>query len=247
MPLRPHGEAQSNTGRCSGFEPRRAFERHCPAGKFVGRLDLPLAEADLGQEVEIGLIDALRRQAERAGEKVLAQRPFVEDEFDVEGRRHRLLDRGDLLRRKALGGQRLVIDARSAGERAVAHGIFDDALDGLLGVAEPPQRLWHHAVDDLEIAAAGELLELHQREIGLDAGRIAIHHEADRAGRRDHRRLRIAVAMRFAKLERPLEGMDGVREQPGIGAGGMIERHGRRGETLIAVFLAARPRAHDCA
>ena len=62
------------------------------------------------------------------------------------------------------------------------------ALDlGDLGFAHSRARagLRHRAVDDLEIAAAGELLELDQREIGLDAGGVAIHHQADRAGRRD--------------------------------------------------------------
>ena len=39
-----------------------------------------------------------------------------------------------------------------------------------------------------------------------------------------------------------------MREQPRVGAGGVIERHRRRGEALIAVFLAARGArviAHD--
>ena len=95
------------------------------------------------------------------------------------------------------------LTAGRALERAVADRIFDDALDGVLGIAETPERLRHHAVDDLEIAAAGELLEFDQREIGLDAGGVAVHHQADRAGRRDHRGLRIAVAVRLAaELER---------------------------------------------
>ena len=64
-----------------------------------------------------------------------------------------------------------------------------------LRIAEHAQRFRHRAVDDLEVAAAGELLELHQREVRLDAGGVAIHHQADRAGRRDHGRLRVAVAV----------------------------------------------------
>ncbi len=50
-------------------------------------------------------------------------------------------------------------------------------------------------VDDLEVAAARQLLELHQGEVGLDAGGVAIHHQADRAGRSDHRDLGVAVAV----------------------------------------------------
>ena len=42
-------------------------------------------------------------------------------------------------------------------------------------------------VDDLHGAAADELLELDQREVRLHAGRVAVHHEADRPGRGEHR------------------------------------------------------------
>ena len=78
--------------------------------------------------------------------------------------------------------------------------------DLLLVVAERAQGLGHGAVDDLEIAAAGELLELDQREVGLDAGGVAIHDEADRARRRDDRDLRVAIPMLFAERERIVPG-----------------------------------------
>src|SRR6476661_2382703 len=67
-------------------------------------------------------------------------------------------------------------------------------------IAERAQRLGDSAVDDLEVAAAGELLEFHQREIGLDAGGVAIHDKADGAGRRHHRYLRVAVAIDFTQF-----------------------------------------------
>jgi hypothetical protein len=65
FPLRPQGLAQSNTGQMLGVQPRRAFERHGAAGIFVGSLDLALAEANLRQEIEIGLVDTLRLEAKR--------------------------------------------------------------------------------------------------------------------------------------------------------------------------------------
>jgi hypothetical protein len=40
--------------------------------------------------------------------------------------------------------------------------VLDDRLDGLLGVAHPPQCPRDRAVDDLHRAAADELLELDQ-------------------------------------------------------------------------------------
>ena len=73
-------------------------------------------------------------------------------------------------------------------------------------VAQRPQGFGHGPVDDLEVAAARELLELHEREIGLDAGRVAIHHEADRARRRHDRDLGIAVAVLFAERDREIPG-----------------------------------------
>src|SRR3712207_7388502 len=48
------------------------------------------------------------------------------------------------------------------------------------------------------------LLEFHEREVGLDAGGVAIHHQRDGAGRRDHSRLRVAEAVLRAKLQRPV-------------------------------------------
>ena len=62
-------------------------------------------------------------------------------------------------------------------------------------VAEFLQRAGNGLVDDLEHAAAGEELVLHQRDVGLDAGRVAIHEEADRAGGREDGDLRVAVAV----------------------------------------------------
>ncbi len=57
------------------------------------------------------------------------------------------------------------------------------------------QRLRNGVVDDLDQAAADQLLVLHQRQIRLDAGGVAIHHEADGAGGREHGYLRILVAV----------------------------------------------------
>ena len=47
-----------------------------------------------------------------------------------------------------------------------------------VGVAERLQRERHRAVDDRHLPAADELLELDQREVRLDAGRVAVHQEA---------------------------------------------------------------------
>ena len=68
-------------------------------------------------------------------------------------------------------------------------------------VAELLERHRHGVVDDLHQPAADELLVLDERDVRLDAGRVAIHHEADRAGRREHGGLRVAVAVLLAELD----------------------------------------------
>src|SRR5207302_10436026 len=68
-------------------------------------------------------------------------------------------------------------------------------------VSKPGQGWRDRGIDDLEVTAAGQLLEFHQREIRLDTRRIAIHDQADRAGGRDDRDLRIAIAVLFSELD----------------------------------------------
>ena len=70
--------------------------------------------------------------------------------------------------------------------------------DFRLVVTEPAQRVGHAAVDDLQHAAAGEQFVFHQRDVGFDAGGVAVHQEGDGAGRREHGDLRVAVAVLLA-------------------------------------------------
>jgi hypothetical protein len=46
-------------------------------------------------------------------------------------------------------------------------------------ITEAAQSAGHGLVHDLHRAAADQLLELHQRQVGLDAGGVAVHHQAD--------------------------------------------------------------------
>ena len=107
---------------------------------------------------------------------------------------------------EALGGQRSWLIAGRLAQRAVTDRVGLDLGDLAARDSRAPQRFRHGAVDDLEITAARELLELHQREVRLDAGGVAIHDEADRAGRRDHGGLRVAVAVLLALGEGAVPG-----------------------------------------
>ena len=99
-------------------------------------------------------------------------------------------------------GKMLGFEPGRAFDFALGVDVIDDLGDVLGRVAEPHQRLRHGVVDDLDHAAAHQPLLLHEREVGLDAGGIAIHHEADRARGSEHGDLRILVAELFAQFER---------------------------------------------
>ena len=177
---------------------------------------------------------------QRVAQEVLAKGPLVEGELDVERGRQRLFHLGQRFVGKTLGLQGGDVDARRVGERAVADGVGFDLGNVSFGVAERAQRDGDGLVDDLPVAAAGELLEFHQREIRLDAGGVAIHHEADGAGRRHHGGLGIAVAVLLAERQRVVPGRNGVGDDVGLRARGVVERHRVDGQRLVAAGFAVR-------
>ena len=102
------------------------------------------------------------------------------------------------LERAIEDGKMLVFDVRRAFDGAGRVDVADDGVGLLVGVSELEQRGGDGVVDDLDHAAADQLLVLHQRQIGLDAGGVAIHHEADGAGGGQDCYLGVAVAVFFA-------------------------------------------------
>src|ERR1035437_10053132 len=90
--------------------------------------------------------------------------------------------------------QMLRLQFGSALDSAGGIDVGDDLLHLFGRVAQFDEGGGDGIVDDLDDAAAHQLLVLDEREIGLDAGGIAIHHEADGAGGRDHGHLRVAIA-----------------------------------------------------
>ncbi len=78
-----------------------------------------------------------------------------------------------------------------------------------VGVAELDERAGDGVVDDLDHAAADELLVLDEGEVGLDAGGVAVHHEADGAGGGEDGDLGVAVAVLLAVDEGGVPGVFG--------------------------------------
>ena len=191
--MRPQGLAQSNTGIMLRLQMRRAFERHGAADENIGGVDFGAGEAR----------DSSRDRS--------SDRPAFRPEFSSAPVRNSA-PRVHLLKTNLMSKALASVASISASfaavkpfaarlswliagafcKRAMPGRIGHDLVDFGLAIAERAQAFGHGAVDDLEIAAAGEFLEFDEREIGLDAGRVAIHHEADGAGRRDHADLRVA-------------------------------------------------------
>ena len=95
----------------------------------------------------------------------------------------------------------LVPEAGGALDRVVLVDVGQHALDRRLVVAQRPQGERHRLIHDLQHATAGELLVLHQRDVGLDARRVAVHEEADGACRCEDRGLGVAIAVLAATGE----------------------------------------------
>ena len=73
--------------------------------------------------------------------------------------------------------------ARGVHNVTVLGDVLCDRLHLLVRVTEVLQRSRHGLVDHLHGAAADELLELDQGQIGLDASGVTVHHEAYGASR----------------------------------------------------------------
>ena len=87
------------------LEIRRAFEGHGAADMEVGGVDVGLEKPSALSMSKSGASMAAASSFSDIAAELVAQRPFVEDEADVEGRFQRRLDLADLFLAKALAAQ----------------------------------------------------------------------------------------------------------------------------------------------
>ncbi len=136
----------------------------------------------------------------------------------------------------------LGLEAGGVDHIAVLGDVGDDRLDLLLLVAQAAQGLRDGAVDDLHRAAADQLLELDQREVGLDTGGVAGHRQTDGAGRGEDGRLGVTETVLLAEAQHVLPGLGGggpdrgvqVVHADGLGVGVGVLLH----DALVGVGVA---------
>ncbi len=128
--------------------------------------------------------------------------------------------------------------ARCSGARSGAPTIAlvlvdvgDDLVDLRRGVAELAEGPGHRLVDDRHGAPAHQLLRLDQPEVGLDAGGVAVHQQADGPGRGEHRWPGSCAPRTARRARRP-------RPTPRWAA------ESRSGGTRSSSILAASPLVH---
>src|ERR1700733_1773898 len=105
------------------------------------------------------------------------------------------------LERAIEDSEMIVFHMRRAFDGARSVNVADDGVSLLVRVSELEQRRGHSVVDDLDHAAANQLLVFHQREVRLNASSIAVHHETDGTGGSEHGDLAVAIAELFAVSE----------------------------------------------
>ena len=160
------------------------------------RSELPRLDVGLHDLVDARVLRHVDGLADRARDERLRRAHHL----DVA----HVLDRPPSLRRLERAvehGEVRFLQAGRPFDRLVLVDVVDDGVDLRLAVPELPERHRHGLVDDLHQPAADQLLVLDQRDVGLDARRIAVHHEPDRTGRREHGRLRVPESELLADLD----------------------------------------------
>jgi hypothetical protein len=93
---------------------RRALDGHGAADVTVGGVNLSTGKAKRGQKIKCRVLKVFNRNLEGLGQKLSAKRPFVENEFDVEGVVQPALEFRDLRLGESFVVEAFVIDVGSA-------------------------------------------------------------------------------------------------------------------------------------
>ncbi len=103
----------------------------------------------------------------------------------------------------------LTLEILRAFDRIVRIDVSDDLLDHRIVVPKVRKRPWDDVVDNLHVPAADELLILHQRNIRLDSGCVAVHDKRDRPGRGNDGYLGVAQSVPAPVLDNAIPHLAG--------------------------------------
>ncbi len=221
-----------------GLQVRRTLDRHRAANVLIGGFNIFGAEAHAREHVEVKVVQLRIGETKHIAAEVIPEAEAVEGKLELECRAQRGFDRLQLLIIEAARAQAVVIDTGRVRKRTRADSVGDDVIDLVAAVPEVLQRQRHRLVDDLEVAAAGELLELHQREVRLDPGGVTIHDQADSPRRGNHGGLRVAVTVLLTFAQRAIPGRLGGLDQRWNRAVIGHQWNGQNGQVFVAFGLA---------
>ena len=126
VPILPHLLAQSKTGRCSSLRCGAPSTVIVPQMTSFASSICFVVNPSARSRSKPGAAAPRRRC--RAGHRLLAERPGVEGERELEGAGQRRLDLLQLVAAEALAQERLAIDVRRAVERQRAHDVVQDRV-----------------------------------------------------------------------------------------------------------------------
>src|SRR5688500_16645150 len=174
-----------------------------PFGRFP---DLSPRESEGSKEIELECGVLVRLETESLHRR-FTQDKRVENVPELIHVRQSCFDLAHVFDGEALLQERPPVDMGSADQGAGPDDEANDVLDLLLRIPEILERGRDRLVDDLEVAATGQLLELDESEVRLDPGGITIHLQTDGAGRRDNADLSVAKAVKLSHIQGEVPGL----------------------------------------
>src|SRR5699024_10564095 len=144
------------------FQMRCSLNGHSTANVIVGVLNLLLREAQVLQNIKLGIGQLLFAQPQLLFTELFTQRPLIKGKFYLKAAWQRFFNGFKLLTSKTLFAQTLLIDMRAAIQCAVAFGIVNNSLSLFGAVTQVLQCFVHGLIDNRKVCCAGQIFEFKQ-------------------------------------------------------------------------------------
>ena len=183
---------------------RRTLNRHRTTNILVSRLNLILSKSKFDQHIKAPVINLVLTKAQYLGTEIFTKCVLVKHKLKFKRRFQTRFHRRQLLISESLRLQSFMIDMRSTLQGLVAQGVSNHIFNLVFRVSKLLKCRRNRLVDNLEVTTARKLLELNQRKIRLNTGRVAIHNQANRSRRSKNRDLSVSEAVLFTNRQRPI-------------------------------------------